>query len=208
MGTLEFGLDPSADDDGESGINTRFLRARGGIQTTDGSVVLNIPAELKRRDIMVQGVIGKGQFGEVCRGKLAMTIGHAKTQVDVAIKTVNDDAEAETAFLDEAAVSWQFEHPNVVGMYGVVTAGHPRMLVLELCENGELLKYVQSEGQTTATLLLGFLKDISAGMRYLAGKNFVHRDLAARNVLLDNDLACKVCDFGLGRNFDSSNYYR
>lgn len=36
-------------------------------------------------------------------------------------------------------------------------------------------------------------------MSYLEGRRIVHRDLAARNVLVGDDLACKVADFGLAR---------
>lgn len=176
---------------------------------TGSGTLLNIPSELKRRDVVVEDVLGQGQFGEVCRGRLSMVVGHAKTQVPVAIKTVANDAMAESSFLDEAAVTWQFEHPNVVGMYGVVTSGFPRLLVLELCENGELLKYVRDKDiEKPVEHLLAILKDIAAGMEYLASKNFVHRDVAARNVLLDRDFRAKMCDFGLGRNFDGSDYYR
>lgn len=36
-------------------------------------------------------------------------------------------------------------------------------------------------------------------MSYLEEQRIVHRDLAARNVLVGDDLACKVADFGLAR---------
>jgi hypothetical protein len=52
---------------------------------------------------------------------------------------------------------------RVFGRYGVVTAGFPYLLVLELCTNGELLKHVKKEAHTTYHLLL-ILKDIAAGM--------------------------------------------
>ena len=41
-------------------------------------------------------------------------------------------------------------------------------------------------------LLLKFCLEISAGMTYLSGKQFVHRDLAARNVLVSEKCVCKV----------------
>ena len=39
--------------------------------------------------------------------------------------------------------------------------------------------------------------NIASGMEYIESKRYVHRDLAARNVLLDENLVCKVADFGL-----------
>ena len=41
-------------------------------------------------------------------------------------------------------------------------------------------------------LLLKFCMEISAGMTYLSGKQFVHRDLAARNVLVSEKCVCKA----------------
>lgn len=40
---------------------------------------------------------------------------------------------------------------------------------------------------------------MAEGMSYLEEQRIVHRDLAARNVLVGDDLACKVADFGLAR---------
>lgn len=47
--------------------------------------------------------------------------------------------------------------------------------------------------------LVGMVRGVGAGMRYLSERNFVHRDLAARNVLVNSNLVCKVSDFGLSR---------
>jgi serine/threonine protein kinase len=49
--------------------------------------------------------------------------------------------------------------------------------------------------------------DISEGMAYLASKSFVHRDLAARNILLNEELVCKVADFGLSKSLDDESEY-
>ena len=41
-------------------------------------------------------------------------------------------------------------------------------------------------------------------MQYLEGKKLVHRDLAARNVLISEEGAAKVADFGLARSVDQN----
>ncbi len=47
--------------------------------------------------------------------------------VEVAVKTLKEGAgeEERVKFLQEAAIMGQFKDPNVVTMYGVVTAGEP-----------------------------------------------------------------------------------
>ena len=51
----------------------------------------------------------------------------------------------------------------------------------------------QGDGYAKLPLLLfKFCLEISAGMTYLCGKQFVHRDLAARNILVSEKCVCKV----------------
>ena len=48
---------------------------------------------------------------------------------------------------------------------------------------------------------------ISAGMQYLASRNFVHRDLAARSILIGQNLTCKISDFGICCEKYADDYY-
>ncbi|KAF6099223.1 EPH receptor B1 [Phyllostomus discolor] len=94
----------------------------------------------------------------------------------------------------------QFDHPNIIRLEGVVTKSRPVMIITEFMENGALDSFLrQNDGQFTVIQLVGMLRGIAAGMKYLAEMNYVHRDLAARNILVNSNLVCKVSDFGLSR---------
>ncbi|XP_025030283.1 ephrin type-A receptor 7 isoform X2 [Python bivittatus] len=155
--------------------------------------------ELDASCIKIERVIGAGEFGEVCSGRLKLP---GKRDVAVAIKTlkVGYTEKQRRDFLCEASIMGQFDHPNVVHLEGVVTRGKPVMIVIEYMENGALDAFLRKhDGQFTVIQLVGMLRGIAAGMRYLADMGYVHRDLAARNILVNSNLVCKVSDFGLSR---------
>ncbi|XP_076872510.1 LOW QUALITY PROTEIN: ephrin type-A receptor 7 [Brachyhypopomus gauderio] len=155
--------------------------------------------ELDASCIKIERVIGAGEFGEVCSGRLKLP---GKRDVPVAIKTlkVGYTEKQRRDFLCEASIMGQFDHPNVVHLEGVVTRGKPVMIVIEYMENGALDAFLRKhDGQFTVIQLVGMLRGIAAGMRYLSDMGYVHRDLAARNILVNSNLVCKVSDFGLSR---------
>ena len=67
--------------------------------------------------------LGSGQFGQVNKGIWQKP----SRAVEVAIKMLKEGAteEDKVRFLQEAAISGQFQHPNVVRLQGVVTVGEP-----------------------------------------------------------------------------------
>uniref|UniRef100_A0A8C2JG03 receptor protein-tyrosine kinase n=1 Tax=Cyprinus carpio TaxID=7962 RepID=A0A8C2JG03_CYPCA len=149
--------------------------------------------------VKIEQVIGAGEFGEVCSGNLKLP---GKREMFVAIKTLKSGytEKQRRDFLSEASIMGQFDHPNVIHLEGVVTKSSPVMIITEFMENGSLDSFLrQNDGQFTVIQLVGMLRGIGSGMKYLADMNYVHRDLAARNILVNSNLVCKVSDFGLSR---------
>uniref|UniRef100_A0A673XKH3 Ephrin type-B receptor 3 n=1 Tax=Salmo trutta TaxID=8032 RepID=A0A673XKH3_SALTR len=149
--------------------------------------------------VKIEEVIGAGEFGEVCRGRLKLP---GRREIIVAIKTlkVGYTDRQRRDFLSEASIMGQFDHPNIIRLEGVVTKSRPVMIVTEFMENGALDSFLRlNDGQFTVIQLVGMLRGIAAGMKYLSDMNYVHRDLAARNILVNSNLVCKVSDFGLSR---------
>ncbi|XP_037089699.1 ephrin type-A receptor 4-like [Pollicipes pollicipes] len=160
--------------------------------------------EIDASHIIIEAVIGGGEFGDVCRGKLRVTAGQERT---VAIKTLKPGStdKARVDFLTEASIMGQFQHPNVVFLQGVVTKSNPVMIITEFMENGSLDTFLKAnDGKFQVLQLVAMLRCVSAGMQYLSQMNYVHRDLAARNVLVNSQLVCKIADFGLSREIEAT----
>ncbi|KAG9352767.1 hypothetical protein JZ751_017343 [Albula glossodonta] len=143
--------------------------------------------------------ICSGEFGEVCYGRMRLP---GKRDIPVALKTLKAgySEKQRRDFLGEASIMAQFDHPNVIHLEGVVTRSKPVMIITEYMENGSLDSFLRRhDGQFTVIQLVGLLRGIAAGMKYLADLGYIHRDLAARNILVNSNLVCKVSDFGLSR---------
>ncbi|KAG8454312.1 hypothetical protein GDO86_000816 [Hymenochirus boettgeri] len=155
--------------------------------------------EIDASCITIERVIGAGEFGEVCSGRIRLP---GKREFNVAIKTlkVGYSDKQRRDFLGEASIMGQFDHPNIIHLEGVVTKSKPVMIVTEYMENGSLDTFLKkNDGQFTIIQLVGMLRGIASGMKYLSDMGYVHRDLAARNILINSNLVCKVSDFGLSR---------
>uniref|UniRef100_A0A8B9RNE4 receptor protein-tyrosine kinase n=1 Tax=Astyanax mexicanus TaxID=7994 RepID=A0A8B9RNE4_ASTMX len=163
------------------------------------TAVMKFASEIHPSHITKQKVIGAGEFGEVYRGILKAP---GRKEAAVAIKTLKPGytEKQRQDFLSEASIMGQFSHQNIIRLEGVVTKFKHAMIITEYMENGALDKYLRDhDGEMPSFQLVGMLRGIAAGMKYLSDMSYVHRDLAARNILVNCNMECKVSDFGLSR---------
>uniref|UniRef100_A0A8C2B9C7 non-specific protein-tyrosine kinase n=1 Tax=Cyprinus carpio TaxID=7962 RepID=A0A8C2B9C7_CYPCA len=161
---------------------------------------------LSRKDIILKRMLGEGFFGEVHEGVYQKKNGE---KVSVAVKTCKECApDVREKFLGEAVIMKNLDHPNIVRLIGVIEE-EPVWIVMELCQHGELGKYLTKNLQslTNLTLVL-FSLQICKALVYLQGMNMVHRDIAVRNVLVATPESVKLGDFGLSRYIEDEEYYK
>ncbi|OCT71181.1 ephrin type-B receptor 5 isoform X1 [Xenopus laevis] len=142
--------------------------------------------------VKIEEVIGSGDFGELCRGRLCLP---GKREMVVCIRTLRTGSgeKERREFLSEASIMGQFDHPNVLHLEGAVTRSRPIMILTEHMENGALDAFLrQCEGGFSTLQMVSMLRGIASGMRYLSDRSYNHRNLAAHNVLVNGQLVCKV----------------
>jgi serine/threonine-protein kinase len=106
-------------------------------------------------------------------------------------------------FLEEGRICSRLEHPNLVRLYdfGLPEDGPPYM-VFEFIR-GESLEARLRRKPLDGPEALRVLTDVGRGLAHAHDAGVVHRDLKPENVLLDEEGAAKVADFGLAKDPDA-----
>uniref|UniRef100_A0A1B0CSM3 non-specific protein-tyrosine kinase n=2 Tax=Lutzomyia longipalpis TaxID=7200 RepID=A0A1B0CSM3_LUTLO len=179
-------------------------------RSDDGFFPKNIFKE-KDYEILYQGQIGCGNYGNVFRGEVH-EVNDSTHRLKVAIKVLNipQNASGMVDFENECKIMKKLNHPNIVQIFDCRTENPNNVeIVMEYVEKSSLDNYLKMReiAKVKTAELLRFAKDIASGMEYLQLQKIVHRDLAARNVLVDRNERLKISDFGLARFVNIDGYY-
>lgn len=148
-------------------------------------------------ELTKEELIGKGQYGQVyrgkCRGEQVAVKELDRTKQHLDEKIIRD-------FQKEVEIMTQLHHPNVVLLMGCCVEGNTLAIVQELLE-GNLKDIVHNRDIKLSNVQrIKFALDIAQGMAWLHNAKphqIIHRDLKLTNLLVDANWKVKVCDFGL-----------
>jgi len=148
-------------------------------------------AEIPLTEIKKEKKVGAGSFGAVwkaqCRGR------------DVAVKYCQVNKPSEVKMIEEE-ISYlhKMRHPRLVSFLGFSRDVGQVIIVMEFMSGGSLQHILFTKKMTLSFERKSLMaRQIAEGLAFLHDLNVVHRDLKTANVILDDDLNCKICDFGL-----------
>lgn len=133
----------------------------------------------------------------------------------VAIKVINrenaNDPDFVRMLLDEAKLSVQLIHPNIVHTYDLGREKDQYYIVMEFIDGSDLFKIEQRASQKRLSFPLALAafvaKEVSHGLHFAHGLrdqegrelHIVHRDISPQNILLSMDGQVKITDFGIAK---------
>uniref|UniRef100_A0A8C1DKU7 Serine/threonine-protein kinase PLK4 n=2 Tax=Cyprinus carpio TaxID=7962 RepID=A0A8C1DKU7_CYPCA len=150
----------------------------------------------KIEDFKVLTLLGKGSFACVYRAK------SVNTGLEVAIKMIDKKAMHKAGMvqrvINEVEIQCRLKHPSVLELYNYFEDSNYVYLVLEMCHNGEMSRYLKERKKPfTEEDARHFMHQIVKGMLYLHTHGIMHRDLTLSNLLLTTSMNIKIADFGL-----------
>ena len=147
---------------------------------TDQSITPQKSCEIEVRDLVFEEKLTSGKSGDIWKGILKET-----KPVAIQIVTEKDD--------DYIQSMIKLKHPNILGIEAVCYTQHELLIVTELMENDNLVKFLRGGGRSLKPQQLAHIAvQISEGLVYLKNQKVVHRDLCARNVLVGEKMTCKI----------------
>ncbi len=140
--------------------------------------------------------LGAGGMGEVYRAR-DTRLGRL-VAIKVLPETVSADSERLQRFQLEARAAGMLNHPNILVVYDVGTAGKNPYVVAELLE-GETLRHQIARGPLPVRKALDYGVQIAKGLAAAHAKGIVHRDLKPENLFITEGGHIKILDFGLAK---------
>ncbi len=117
-----------------------------------------------------------------------------------------EDAElARRRLIREARITARLHHPHVVSLYDVVEHDGGPCLIMQYVPSRSLSALLQDRGVLREAAVLRIGAEVAAGLAAAHEVGIVHRDVKPANVLITEDGAAKLTDFGISHAVGDAN---
>jgi len=141
--------------------------------------------------------LGEGGMGVVYQAM------DEKLHREVAVKVLHphllQNENLKERFRREARMHAKLMHPNVVTLLSIYEDGEHMALVMEMVHGRNLKEHIKKNPNLSLVDLVKISDSILAGLESAHHLGMVHRDLKPANVLISDEGAVKLMDFGLAK---------
>ncbi len=149
-------------------------------------------------------LLGAGGFAQVYMGE------HIRLRTQAAIKVLHTHVSPEEIekFQYEAQTIANLVHPHIVRILDFdVTNGLP-FLVMEYCPDGTLRKCHPRGERVPLPTVVAYIKQVAEALQYAHDQKIIHRDIKPENMLLGQQKALLLSDFGIAAAAHSTHSMR
>jgi WD40 repeat protein len=158
------------------------------------------PRQRRFGDYELLELIGEGGMGVVYRAR------QNSLNREVAVKLLAAGPWASREYVErfrrEAQNAARMQHPNIVAIYEVGDAEELQFFSMRLVRGQSLAAQLQREGTLPPMRAAQLLRAIAEAVDYAHRLGVLHLDLKPANVLIDENGAPHVADFGVARRLD------
>jgi serine/threonine-protein kinase len=166
------------------------------LRRTRGGEVPEIPG------YEILGLLGTGGTSDVFRAR------EKKTGRVLALKVLNAkctrQGSTRSAFVGEARLLSELDHPGLIKGYGVAKSGTTYFSRLECVEGSTLLELLDRGQAFSEPVALRIVLTVAEVLAYLAEKEVIHRDVKPGNIMLDQNGRVKLIDLGFAAHKDAA----
>src|ERR1043166_4684031 len=162
------------------------------------------PDFLRELKYDIGGMIAQGGMGAILDAQDKVL----RRKVAMKMMLTNGSQEQLLRFIEEAQITGQLEHPNIVPVYELGVDEHEQVFytmklvrgltlheVLHLIETG----FAETAAKYPLTVLLTVFQKICDALAFAHSKGVIHRDLKPANIMLGEYGEVLVMDWGLAR---------
>ncbi|MDQ7823401.1 MAG: protein kinase [Candidatus Eremiobacteraeota bacterium] len=123
---------------------------------------------------------------------------------EVAIKilssSLKENQEYLQRFLQEARITAQMDHPNIINIYGIGEEQGEIFVAMQYIRGKNIAQILREKGIFEFADALFITRCVASALAYAHERGLIHRDIKPDNIMIDENKRVRVMDFGIARD--------